>query len=108
MLIFDGSSGSFRNIKLRNRSINCAVCGDSPSITAPIDYIQFCGSNINDKAKSLALLDPSQRISAIEYDVLRKSSVPHVLIDVRDELQFKICSIKDSKSKFRFDFQMFH
>lgn len=49
MLIFDGSNTTFRNIKLRQRNTNCAVCGAAPTITAPINYEQFCQANAHDK-----------------------------------------------------------
>jgi len=37
----------FRSYKLR-RDPNCPVCGDHPTITAPVDYEQFCGVPILD------------------------------------------------------------
>ena len=42
----------FRTFKIRHDH-NCPVCGDHPSIKAPIDYEQFCGVPILDP-KSLA------------------------------------------------------
>lgn len=42
MLIFDGLSMEFRELKLR-KDPSCPVCGEHPTITEPIDYIQFCG-----------------------------------------------------------------
>jgi adenylyltransferase/sulfurtransferase len=39
---FSAMDLEFRSFKLR-RDPNCPVCGDHPSITAPIDYEQFCG-----------------------------------------------------------------
>lgn len=49
LLLFDACETIFRNIKLRNKVSNCAVCGDNPTILFPIDYEQFCGSKANDK-----------------------------------------------------------
>jgi adenylyltransferase/sulfurtransferase len=49
MLLFDGSDCSFRKVRVRDRNKSCAVCGSEPSITALIDYEQFCGSKANDK-----------------------------------------------------------
>ncbi|PSN42532.1 Adenylyltransferase and sulfurtransferase MOCS3 [Blattella germanica] len=40
---------TFRNVKLRDKNPSCAVCGNQPSISALIDYEQFCGSKANDK-----------------------------------------------------------
>ncbi len=39
---FSAMDLEFRSFKLR-RDPACPVCGDHPSITAPIDYEQFCG-----------------------------------------------------------------
>ena len=49
LLLFDGSDCSFRKVRVRDRNPSCAVCGSEPSITALIDYEQFCGSKANDK-----------------------------------------------------------
>lgn len=49
LLLFDGSTTVFRNIKLRQRIDSCKVCGDNPQIVSPIDYEQFCGSKAHDK-----------------------------------------------------------
>ena len=42
LLTFSAMDTDFRNFKLR-RDPACPVCGDHPTITAPIDYEQFCG-----------------------------------------------------------------
>ena len=49
---FSSLDFDFRTFKLR-RDVNCPVCGDHPTVTAPIDYEQFCGVPILDP-KSLA------------------------------------------------------
>jgi adenylyltransferase/sulfurtransferase len=49
MLLFDGSDCSFRKVRVRDRNPSCAVCGSEPTVTALIDYEQFCGSKANDK-----------------------------------------------------------
>jgi adenylyltransferase/sulfurtransferase len=49
MLLFDGPDCSFRKVRVRDRNPTCAVCGSEPSVTALIDYEQFCGSKANDK-----------------------------------------------------------
>uniref|UniRef100_A0A8D0EKL1 Molybdenum cofactor synthesis 3 n=1 Tax=Strix occidentalis caurina TaxID=311401 RepID=A0A8D0EKL1_STROC len=38
MLMFDAHEGRFRNIKLRPKKPDCAVCGDNPSVTCLQDY----------------------------------------------------------------------
>jgi adenylyltransferase/sulfurtransferase len=42
LLTFSAMDTDFRTFKLR-RDPSCPVCGDHPTITAPIDYEQFCG-----------------------------------------------------------------
>jgi molybdopterin/thiamine biosynthesis adenylyltransferase/rhodanese-related sulfurtransferase len=42
MMHFDTLSGEVRVLKLR-RDPSCAVCGERPTITALVDYEQFCG-----------------------------------------------------------------
>ncbi len=39
---FDALTMEFRTVKLR-RDPDCPICGDQPTITALIDYEQFCG-----------------------------------------------------------------
>jgi adenylyltransferase/sulfurtransferase len=42
MLIFDGLAMEFRELKLR-KDPSCPVCGEHPTITEPVDYVEFCG-----------------------------------------------------------------
>jgi len=41
LLLFDALSGEFQEMLLR-RDPACPVCGESPSITEYIDYVEFC------------------------------------------------------------------
>ena len=43
LLYFDALKMKFREFNLR-RDPECPVCGKNPTITAPIDYEQFCGT----------------------------------------------------------------
>jgi len=45
MLLIDGLSMEFREIKVRQNP-NCPLCGDNPTVTELIDYDAFCGVNI--------------------------------------------------------------
>ncbi len=42
LLHFDSLKMKFREFKIRKNPL-CPVCSENPSITAPIDYAQFCG-----------------------------------------------------------------
>ena len=41
LLLYDALSGEFSEMKLR-RDPECPVCGESPTITEYIDYVEFC------------------------------------------------------------------
>jgi molybdopterin/thiamine biosynthesis adenylyltransferase/rhodanese-related sulfurtransferase len=41
LLLYDALSGSFDEVAVR-RDPDCPVCGDSPTITAYVDYVDFC------------------------------------------------------------------
>ena len=43
LLLFDALSTTFTEISLR-RDPDCPVCGESPSITEYIDYVEFCAA----------------------------------------------------------------
>ena len=47
LLTYSSVDLEFRTYKIR-RDPNCPVCGDHPTITAPVDYEQFCGVPILD------------------------------------------------------------
>lgn len=93
LLLYDGSSCSFRTIKLRGKRKDCEVCGELPKIKELIDYEQFCGMAATDKDSGLNLLDQNERISVGEFSELNEK---HLLIDVRSANEFEICQIKNS------------
>lgn len=93
LLLFDGLGGHFRRIRLRRRRPDCAVCGQQPTVTRLQDYEAFCGSSATDKCRVLKLLGPEERISVTDYKQLLDSGVPHVLLDVRPQVEVDICRL---------------
>ncbi|XP_022333383.2 adenylyltransferase and sulfurtransferase MOCS3-like [Crassostrea virginica] len=93
MLLFDGQEGTFRTIKLRPRQPDCIVCGQRPVITELIDYQQFCGSQPDDKEKSLNLLGKEDRINVKEYKQILDQGRKHLLVDVRAPVEMEICQL---------------
>ena len=47
LLLFDALAMDFRIVKLR-RDPKCPLCGDDPTITELIDYVEFCGAPFPD------------------------------------------------------------
>src|SRR5213594_675374 len=75
LLYFDALKMKFREFNLR-RDPECPVCGKNPTITAPIDYEQFCGTVPNvQEVPSISVRELKQKMDARE-----KFS----LIDVRE------------------------
>jgi molybdopterin/thiamine biosynthesis adenylyltransferase len=42
LVLFDALNASFREVAIR-RDPRCALCGERPTVTEPIDYDEFCG-----------------------------------------------------------------
>ena len=61
----------FREFKLR-RDPACPVCGENPTITAPVDYEHFCG------------LTPPEADVELPPSQLESSRATHFLLDVRE------------------------
>ena len=91
------SNPPFRNIKLRGKRKGCPSCSDTVIITeeslksTSLDYNTFCASTSPGPSIS------TTRISAKEYSKVREATgSPHVLVDVREKVQFDICHLKGS------------
>lgn len=108
LLIFSAySNPMFRSIRLRSRKPKCAACSAHSTISpqalesGSLDYVQFCGS-IN----PVEALTPQERISAENYAKLLSGVNPytgtvsnksnHILLDVREKVQFELCHIDGS------------
>ncbi len=88
LLLYDARAMSFRELKIR-RDPQCPLCGDQPSITAPIDYEQFCGTapamnedEVSVREMKQALDNPRLGIKVIdirepdEHQIARVDGVP--------------------------------
>ncbi|PQE12661.1 hypothetical protein CJF30_00002536 [Rutstroemia sp. NJR-2017a BBW] len=99
MLLFStNSTPPFRNVRLRARRPACFACSSQAELSreslksGSLDYILFCGAT-----NPVALLGADERVEATEYENLRNSAEKeHLLIDVREKVQFDICNIKGS------------
>jgi sulfur-carrier protein adenylyltransferase/sulfurtransferase len=96
LMIYDALAMRFRELKLR-RDPACPVCGDSPTITAPIDYEEFCGvpahdrSISNQKQNEKTMADGE--VTVEELARIRESGEPHTLIDVREPHEYAAANI---------------
>ena len=75
----------FREFKLR-RDPQCPVCGEQPTITAPIDYEQFCG--IPTGVPTVSVNELKRKLEA---------SQPIQLVDVREPFEHDIAKIDSAR-----------
>jgi rhodanese-related sulfurtransferase len=76
---------NFRQFNVR-RDPQCPVCGETPTITAPIDYEQFCGLRAN---------VPEISVQELKQKLDRHESIE--LIDVREPFEYEIARIDGAK-----------
>lgn len=95
LLRFDALTMNFREFKLR-KDPRCPVCGDDPSVTELIDYMEFCGFGADHKEAD-ELLTSEWEISASELAAMRAAGKNPVVIDVREPHERDIGVIPDSK-----------
>src|SRR5438876_3296857 len=89
LLHFDALKMKFREFNVR-RDPQCPVCGDSPTITEPIDYEDFCGMRApaNGAVPAISVFDLKQKI---DHDNT------FVILDVREPFEYEIARIEGSK-----------
>lgn len=87
----------FRSVRLRSRRAGCFTCSSQATVTPNtlmserLDYLQLCTSITPEN-----ILDANERISAEEYNTIRKTGQEHFLVDVRERSQFKVCNLEQS------------
>jgi adenylyltransferase/sulfurtransferase len=101
LLIFSSrDQNPFRSVRLRTRRPDCFACSAVSTLSieslssGSLDYVAFCGT-----VNPIQLLSPEERISAREYAhkmEVETANKDHVLVDVREKVQFDICNIPGS------------
>ena len=110
MCIYDALAGEFVNVKLRPRAAKCAVCGSAPTIRSVADSEAWCRQQnlmpFEGTAGQCVRPEPAgpelpstQRITCRElrertsHAAQSEVPTPWFLLDVREEVQFAICSL---------------
>jgi len=94
LLHFDALKMKFREFKLR-RDPECAVCGENPTIFAPIDYERFCDAHTAGDA-----FESDGAVAAVSARELKRkmdAREPLTLVDVREAWEYDIAQIAGSK-----------
>src|SRR5436190_5349637 len=87
LLHFDALKITLRELKLRHDP-HCPVCGENPTIFAPIDYDQFCGARDDASVPGISVQELKAKMDACEA---------FELIDVREPFEFEIARIDRAK-----------
>ncbi|TWT92631.1 molybdopterin-synthase adenylyltransferase MoeB [Neorhodopirellula pilleata] len=86
LLLIDALEMKFRELKVK-RNPNCPVCGDHPTITAPIDYAQFCGMPPS------GVVSCDRNVTPEELQRRRSQGDSFTLLDVREPHEYAICHL---------------
>jgi adenylyltransferase/sulfurtransferase len=89
LMLYDALEQSWRTLKVKKNPA-CPVCGDKPTITAPIDYEAFCGL----KEKPVSTI-PEITVEELKSKLDKKENF--VLLDVREPHEYEIAKIPGSK-----------
>jgi sulfur-carrier protein adenylyltransferase/sulfurtransferase len=95
LLLVDALNMKFRELKLR-KNPDCPVCGTNPTVTALIDYNQFCGI-APEPAQSSNLKNGIPQITVRELktklDKRETNNDNFLLLDVREPYEYQIAQI---------------
>ncbi|KAL7273127.1 hypothetical protein RUND412_004036 [Rhizina undulata] len=97
----------FRSLRMRGRREKCVSCGrpedagevvTAESIARGLtDYVAFCGGGGAGPGEEEGLgLRGGERVGVDEYREVRERGREHLLVDVRDRVQFGICRLEGS------------
>jgi len=92
-LIYDALKMRFRELKVP-KDPDCPVCGPNPTITALIDYDQFCG--IHPAAPEPTTVNHATEISAVELKQRLDRGDKLKIVDVREPNEYQINRIEGS------------
>jgi adenylyltransferase/sulfurtransferase len=88
LLQYDALEMRFHEFKLR-KDPACPLCGDAPTITALIDYEDFCGMPAHDRAET-----PVRERSAAEVAAMRARGESFLFLDVREPHEYEVARIE--------------
>ncbi|MDT4988954.1 MAG: sulfur-carrier protein adenylyltransferase/sulfurtransferase [Micromonosporaceae bacterium] len=88
LMVYDALEMTYRQVRVR-KDPNCAVCGENPTVTALIDYDDFCGA-LSEEASTAAI---GSTITAPELKEWQDAGKPIHLVDVREPAEWEIVRI---------------
>ena len=91
LLLFDAWKMRFNTFSI-DKDPSCPVCGENPTITALIDYEQFCGLKFDEQEEPVAAITPKELKRRLD-----RGEKPQ-LIDVREPHELAIARFPSAKA----------
>ncbi|MDQ3974392.1 MAG: molybdopterin-synthase adenylyltransferase MoeB [Actinomycetota bacterium] len=88
MMLYDALEARWQTVRV-NKDPECPVCGKNPTVTALIDYEQFCGLPAHDH-DTLASVGANFELTPAEFEAVRERVR---VIDVREPHEYDISRI---------------
>ena len=88
LMIYDALEMSYHTVRVQ-KDPECAVCGKNPTVTALIDYEEFCGAVSEEAAEAVQ----GSTISAKDLAAMIDAGDNIFLVDVREPNEYEIVSI---------------
>ena len=92
LLLFDALEMQWRTLNLR-KNPDCPVCGENPTVTELIDYLEFCGVSAYEEGADVQDAAEVPTISAGELNARLERGDEIRLIDVRQEHEWEIVNL---------------
>jgi adenylyltransferase/sulfurtransferase len=89
LLLFDALAMKFRELKLR-KNPECPVCGEHPTVTKLIDYVQFCGIRGEEAASTVTNIP---EITPRDLKSRLDKGDDLYILDVREPHEYDICNL---------------
>jgi adenylyltransferase/sulfurtransferase len=93
LLRYDALGMRFKEYKLR-KDPHCPVCGENPTVTELIDYMEFCG--VTPEPKPTEVVAPEWQITPTELVAKRATGWDPLVVDVREPHEWEIVNLPDS------------
>ena len=95
--MYDALQCSFLRIKKPQRQPQCSICGPHATITSMKKSVEASqlvrGPSCCSAETEYEEISDLFSISCLEYNLVRDKGVSHILLDVRVEKQFELCSL---------------
>jgi len=98
LLLFDAMEMQWRTLNL-NKNPDCSVCGENPTVTELVDYLEFCGVSAYEEGADEQDTAEVPTISAGELHARLERGDGIRLVDVRQEHEWEIVNLGPQGAK---------